>query len=178
MRQNSSIPKRGCAGHSPNSANRKHRNGTPFLVDFIIATPVFKFSVHTPLAINGISSNPMKRRYSTPFKHRFWLDLLFRSVCLSKISRSVCQAEKCRRPVRRDDRAATGVLRQARGHIDSHKTHFACRDHPERLLYLSLGGWIEMARRSSRSDEAPVPCGSVEVSVLGSMQSVSSRPSR
>ena len=30
-----------------------------------------------------------------------------------------------------DDRAATGVLRQVRGHIDSHKTHFACRDHRE-----------------------------------------------
>ena len=30
-----------------------------------------------------------------------------------------------------DDRAATGVSRQVRGHIDSHKTHFACRDHRE-----------------------------------------------
>jgi len=30
-----------------------------------------------------------------------------------------------------DDRAATGVSRQVRGHIDSHKTHFACRDHHE-----------------------------------------------
>jgi hypothetical protein len=77
-----------------------------------------------------------------------------------------------------DDRAATGVLRQVRGYIDSHKTHFACSDHRERLLHFSLGGWIGMARRWSRSDEAPVPCGSVEVSVLGSMQSVSSRPSR
>ena len=27
-----------------------------------------------------------------------------------------------------DDRACTGVSRQVRGHIDSHKTHFACRD--------------------------------------------------
>ena len=30
-----------------------------------------------------------------------------------------------------DDRAATGVSRQVMGHIDSHKTHFACRDHRE-----------------------------------------------
>jgi hypothetical protein len=30
-----------------------------------------------------------------------------------------------------DDRAATSVSRQVRGHIDSHKTHFACRDHRE-----------------------------------------------
>jgi hypothetical protein len=30
-----------------------------------------------------------------------------------------------------DDRAATGVSRKVRGHIDSHKTHFACRDHRE-----------------------------------------------
>ena len=30
-----------------------------------------------------------------------------------------------------DDRAATGVSRQVRGHIDSDKTHFACRDHHE-----------------------------------------------
>ena len=82
------------------------------------------------------------------------------------------------KPAAQDDRAATSVSRQVRGHIDSHKTHFAYRDHRERLLLFSLGGWIEMARRWSRSNEAPVPCGSVEVSVLGSMQSVSSRPSR
>jgi hypothetical protein len=44
--------------------------------------------------------------------------------------------------------------------------------------HFSLDGSIEMARRSSRSDEAPVPYGSVDVRVLGSMQSVISLPSR
>jgi hypothetical protein len=44
--------------------------------------------------------------------------------------------------------------------------------------HFSLDGSIEMARRSSRSDESPVPYGSVDVRVLGSMQSVISLPSR
>jgi hypothetical protein len=47
---------------------------------------------------------------------------------LIEISRSA-PAEKCRRPLRWMICAATGVSRQMRGHIDSHKTGFACRDH-------------------------------------------------
>jgi len=35
------------------------------------------------------------------------------------------------KPAAQDDRAATGVSRPVRGHIDSHKTQFACRDHRE-----------------------------------------------
>jgi len=56
------------------------------------------------LAINGIGSNSMKRRYSTPFKCRFSLarSTLPCSARLSKISRSA-PAEKCRRPLRRSD---------------------------------------------------------------------------
>jgi hypothetical protein len=42
------------------------------------------------------------------------------------------QAEKCRRQPRRMICAATSVLRQVRGHIDPHKTHFACRAHSQK----------------------------------------------
>src|ERR1700676_1262286 len=52
------------------------------------------------------------------------------------------------------------------------------RSRAPNALHFSLGGSVEMARRWSRSVEPPVPCGSVDVSVLGTMQSVNSRPSR
>ena len=39
--------------------------------------------------------------------------------------------EKVPKAAAQDDRAATGVSRQVRGHLDSRKTHFACWDHRE-----------------------------------------------
>jgi hypothetical protein len=53
-----------------------------------------------------------------------------------------------------DDRAATGVSLQMRGHIDSHKTHFACRDHREKCAGTRTEPPVSLPRSSPVSPAA------------------------
>lgn len=62
-RQNAPIIGQRYACLSPNSANRKRQNHTPFLADFIITTSGSKFSVHThPAGVLQRSGAPKQAR--------------------------------------------------------------------------------------------------------------------
>jgi hypothetical protein len=58
-----------------------------------------------------------------------WMDAALLRALIENIE--IGTSREVPRAAAQDNRAATGVSRQVRGHIDSHKTHFASWDHRE-----------------------------------------------